>query len=297
MKKFYSFAVAALAALSMNANLYVCGDGSNMTWDMPGVEVSPNAAGLYVFDLEGVYSWKMANLDAAPASWDDFNAGALFTETDLSADKVYPNGETQPLVTREDPNGNQLMPYSGNYTVTVDLNAMTVNIKATTAAPTVAPAVYIRGGMVDGWPAVEEWQFKNVSYAGGPGVWEFWCEGETEIEGSVEFKFADANWGAVNYGGPTAITPDSDPEEGWQALDYNGGNMSMKSNFEGKITFEIMPGNTARALFDDEAGVKNVEIDNNAPVEYFNLQGVRVENPENGLFIARQGKVVKKVVK
>ena len=36
--------------------------------------------------------------------------------------------------------------------------------------------------------------------------------------------------------------------------------------------------------------------DNNSPVEYFNLQGVRVSNPENGLFIRRQGNKVTKVV-
>lgn len=35
--------------------------------------------------------------------------------------------------------------------------------------------------------------------------------------------------------------------------------------------------------------------DDNAPVEYFNLQGVRVENPENGLYIRRQGKKVEKI--
>ena len=39
-----------------------------------------------------------------------------------------------------------------------------------------------------------------------------------------------------------------------------------------------------------------VEAENDAPVEYFNLQGVRVENPVNGLFIRRQGNNVSKVV-
>ncbi len=44
-------------------------------------------------------------------------------------------------------------------------------------------------------------------------------------------------------------------------------------------------------------GVDNVAVDNeNAPVEYFNLQGVRVANPENGLFIRRQGNNVSKVI-
>lgn len=44
------------------------------------------------------------------------------------------------------------------------------------------------------------------------------------------------------------------------------------------------------------AGVEGVTVaDENAPVEYFNLQGVPVANPENGLYIKRQGKTVTKV--
>ena len=39
-----------------------------------------------------------------------------------------------------------------------------------------------------------------------------------------------------------------------------------------------------------------VDFDENAPVEYFNLQGVRVENPANGLYIQRQGNKVAKVI-
>lgn len=50
-------------------------------------------------------------------------------------------------------------------------------------------------------------------------------------------------------------------------------------------------------LSNNEAdGVADIEIDENAPVEYFNLQGIRVANPENGIFIRRQGSNVAKVV-
>ena len=45
-----------------------------------------------------------------------------------------------------------------------------------------------------------------------------------------------------------------------------------------------------------KAGVENVEIDNNTPVEYYNLQGVKVANPENGIFIKVQGSKATKVV-
>ena len=44
-------------------------------------------------------------------------------------------------------------------------------------------------------------------------------------------------------------------------------------------------------------GITNISADENAPVEYFNLQGVRVANPENGIFIVRQGSKVTKVIR
>lgn len=44
-------------------------------------------------------------------------------------------------------------------------------------------------------------------------------------------------------------------------------------------------------------GISNVTVaDENAPVEYYNLQGVRVANPESGLYIKRQGNKATKVL-
>ncbi|GFI52941.1 Ig-like domain-containing protein [Duncaniella muris] len=45
-----------------------------------------------------------------------------------------------------------------------------------------------------------------------------------------------------------------------------------------------------------DTGIADIVADENAPVEYFNLQGIRVENPENGLYIRRQGNKVTKVI-
>lgn len=45
------------------------------------------------------------------------------------------------------------------------------------------------------------------------------------------------------------------------------------------------------------AGVEDVTVsDENAPVEYYNLQGIRVNNPEGGVYIRRQGNTVTKVL-
>lgn len=43
--------------------------------------------------------------------------------------------------------------------------------------------------------------------------------------------------------------------------------------------------------------VESIASDDNAPVEYFNLQGVRVNNPDKGIYIMRQGNKTTKVVK
>ena len=47
---------------------------------------------------------------------------------------------------------------------------------------------------------------------------------------------------------------------------------------------------------DTTVAIDDVDADDNAPVEYYNLQGVKVENPEKGIFIRKQGKKATKVV-
>lgn len=49
-------------------------------------------------------------------------------------------------------------------------------------------------------------------------------------------------------------------------------------------------------LYAPAASAVSAIEDASAPVMYFNLQGVRVSNPENGIFIVRQGNTAKKVV-
>ncbi|MBD5366856.1 MAG: hypothetical protein K2M68_02065 [Muribaculaceae bacterium] len=47
----------------------------------------------------------------------------------------------------------------------------------------------------------------------------------------------------------------------------------------------------------ENTGIDNVAADDvNAPVEYFNLQGVRVDNPTSGFYVKKQGNKVSKVV-
>lgn len=45
----------------------------------------------------------------------------------------------------------------------------------------------------------------------------------------------------------------------------------------------------------ETSGIADVAVDENAPIEYYNLQGLRVDNPTNGLYIRRQGNNTTKV--
>ncbi len=47
---------------------------------------------------------------------------------------------------------------------------------------------------------------------------------------------------------------------------------------------------------DNFNAVNNIEIEN-LPVEYYNLQGVRVANPGKGIYIMRQGNKATKVIR
>lgn len=82
-------------------------------------------------------------------------------------------------------------------------------------------------------------------------------------------------------------------------LSTNPANLKAKVSVEGNIV-KYFGQNGVKNLTSfklDAAGVEGIEIDENAPVEYYNLQGVRVENPANGLYIMRQGDKVVKVIK
>lgn len=53
---------------------------------------------------------------------------------------------------------------------------------------------------------------------------------------------------------------------------------------------------TKAVILNAGSGVDEINAASNAAVEYFNLQGLKVENPVNGIFIRRQGDSVKKII-
>ncbi len=64
----------------------------------------------------------------------------------------------------------------------------------------------------------------------------------------------------------------------------------------GATTKSIRINSITFGLTEAPSAIESVNAEANGAVEYFNLQGVRVENPASGLYISRQGNKVSKVV-
>lgn len=78
----------------------------------------------------------------------------------------------------------------------------------------------------------------------------------------------------------------------------NPGNVGKEVIIKGTLEVYFgVPGVKNTEYISGLSGVENITVnDENAPVEYFNLQGVRVADPGNGLYIRRQGNTVEKVI-
>ena len=111
----------------------------------------------------------------------------------------------------------------------------------------------------------------------------------------------------VNYGAGFVICKTDGTIVATRTSDFVPGGQRFQSLVAEKIDektaniYQYVSGGIA-AMFvfttDDNVitGVEETLIDANAPVEYYNLQGVKVANPEKGLFIKKQGNKATKVV-
>ena len=84
-----------------------------------------------------------------------------------------------------------------------------------------------------------------------------------------------------------------------EAVNYMVG-FASSVNEDGTVNiFQFNPGiRLAKYTFTVPTGnVNEIEADKNAPVEYYNLQGVKVANPEGGIFIKKQGSKAEKVLR
>ncbi len=288
MKKLYTLAAVAALAFSANAQLYIVGNGEGLAWDPAApmtVQLENNA---YTVTINNLVQFKMST---ASGTWDDFNGAALScipTEETL--------GTPMPLTKVE---GDMYTPWKGTYTIAVSADFTTMTLTTTTPKPSGTKEIYLRGGMnnwLDDQTNIDAgWKFTQD--ANDPQTYILNCAAPYNIPTGTSFKIADLDWSNINYGAGGAVYPDEFGAE-WQ---YNASDAIMAEDFAGVITIKLPEPARAAAyvtLNPVNSGVETIAVDNTAEKEYFNLQGIRVANPESGLYIVRQGnKVYKEFVK
>ena len=73
------------------------------------------------------------------------------------------------------------------------------------------------------------------------------------------------------------------------------GGTNWASTLEGKYIFSFNPETEKLTITKDTVGIEAVEAEEGVEAVYYNLQGVRVANPENGMYIRVAGKTASKV--
>lgn len=84
--------------------------------------------------------------------------------------------------------------------------------------------------------------------------------------------------------------------------DFKSGTISLKNcvatgaNTDGSDIVQYKPADYEATVMDYATGVQDITVNGDTQTEYYNLQGVRVLNPEKGVYIKREGGKATKVV-
>lgn len=114
-----------------------------------------------------------------------------------------------------------------------------------------------------------------------------WPVEQTTWPGKAMTKVADATRTALyRYVVPTGTT----------GIVFNNGNGDQTDDVTNIKNNAVYKGTGNHGFVEDGVitGINSVEVEE-APAEFYNLQGIRVDNPSNGMYIMRQGNTVRKV--
>ena len=293
MKKFYFLTLALICAITANAQDVLYMVGYNGAWDPANPTEIPydNEKGCYYLANVKFTNYEL-KISEQKGTWDKFNEKAIC----IAEDKTVEIGVATTMYKYA--SSNIKIAATGTYDVAIDLNAPTITLKGVVTYP---EKIYILGN-VEG----NNWSTSvgpEMSHQ-GEGVYAI---SDVTINGADGgqygyFSFAEklgANWNAVNDGtrwGPNAEnklvvlgTADTGLTNNWA-----GGTQSWKIE-SGLYNMTLDTKALTLLVTGTPTAIEEVGVDAGEAV-YYNLQGVKVANPENGIFIKKQGNKTTKVV-
>lgn len=289
LRKVLTVAVAAVVAIGASAqSLYIFGSFNG--WDPANSIEMWQENGVYVMeDLEFGAGGNFALATIQSSDWDAVNANRYGFEED-NAKAV--EGQAMKIVKGA---GAIQVPAAGIYNIYVNLSAMTVTIKKAGDVVIETPAqLYAVGNLsVGSWDpatAVELTKEGNLFYG------EVTFTGAGDGYSYFAVSGGKGDWASVNAVrfAPTAGEVAFNLDE---KVEFGRGEAAFKVVAEGTYFINVDFDSMTVWVSSEAAGVETLEVEAVAPV-YYNLQGVEVANPQNGLYIVKQGnKVSKQIIK
>lgn len=173
----------------------------------------------------------------------------------------------------------------GEYTFRIDTNNMILNVTETGEVEKVI--TYVVHGQLDGI-AETDWKDYPLNKESD----DLWTATLTPTVSGGEFGVQQQINGAGSEWYAAGVTFDAE-NSSFALTGDPAGNCVLDVTANQAYKFTFVPSTATLTVVGATVSAAAIETEN-APVEYFNLQGVRVANPENGLFIVRQGDKVSK---
>ena len=249
----------------LHGNIFGGGDWQTVMFTL-------NADGVYELTSEvvaGDFGIRvMPNAEGTGEQLDWIGGAANITEEDVAYPFVAGNNSASTL--------------EGAYTIYYDATAKTIKFVPYGGEIEVVTTYAIRGNFVDG-----EWNDYAMTEENGK-----WTVELVVIPGDFGVKMMENGVQKAWYASPTAEEATISAIGEFQAGDL--GTTNWSNTLEGEYKFTFDP-ETMVLKVDTGSGVEAVEAAEAVEAVYYNLQGVRVANPANGLYIRVAGQKASKV--
>lgn len=305
MKKFLSLFVGALVSMSATAQvttLYIAGPAATKIngqalndWDLSNPLEIEAENGYFTLDCQDVTQYGFAISDMKTTDWGEWPShryapSAAFTKADLGKEiQLYGPGT-----------GDFIPLWEGDWKLVISEDLSTVTVTTTTAP--VAATYHLVGSF--GWEAKDEYEFKPEE-----GVDDvYWLDITTPLTSEMVNIIRNKGWDQWWAPGVAPIAIGETANEWIWQTNPTG---DALNNYTGTMRLEVPAAITngcsvyvtcyptiRQHVSDTPSGIKENLITEDVSAEYFNLQGVKITNPQKGIYIVRRGnKVTKEVIR
>lgn len=181
---------------------------------------------------------------------------------------------------------------AGTWSFTLDPEEMTLEVTGEGGGGD-DPVVDYTAWYLNVYGPFNDWTLNGVSFnAEGIGVQENLPIGDSTFQVKIYNGRRDVIMGTENeieLDTPTLLVPVTDETPYYEMTIANAVAGDLYN-----VTFDAV--NNMLTVTKDASSISVVEAENNVPAVYYNLQGIEVANPANGLYIEKRGDKVRKVV-